>query len=113
MAPTAAVPPAIFAVRDPRDSLSRCTLCVLMSTIFPFTLTETRSRVSSARPVSLPDSLESTNFTTTSDPRGMTGLPFCITGSSRLAAKVCPTRAISESTPSIILTTRLVPAGIS
>src|SRR5271157_4785793 len=113
IAPNTAPPPATLAVRWPRESLSLETLCVLISTIRPSTFTDIKSSVSTAVPVSLPDSLASTSFTTTSAPRGIIAWPSNTTGSSMLAAKVCPTRLVSESTPSIIRTTRLVPAGSS
>ena len=69
IAPTAAVPPATFAVFSPRESLTRDTVCVFTSTSRPSTRIDCRSSVSSDRPVSLPDSFESTSFTTTSVPR--------------------------------------------
>jgi len=46
-------------------------------------------------------------------PRGITVWLLTATGSSRLAANVWPTRLTSESTPSIMRTTRFVPVGNS
>src|ERR1019366_2650684 len=80
MAPATAVPPATFAVFSPCEALSFLMLCVLISTKCPLILTDCSESVRSARPVSLPESLESTSLTTASAPRGITVSPSTITG---------------------------------
>src|SRR5579871_6007350 len=113
-APATAAPPATFAVFSPREPLSFEMVCVFTSTIRSSTFTDTSIRVSSAFPVNLPDSLASTSFTTTSEPRTITVSPLgAVTPVSIAALNVCPTRAVSESTPSIIRMTMFVPAGNS